>query len=399
MHETNGISLVVLGLLLLGGYVAHFASRRVSIPKVTILLVIGALCGPSLFDIVPQRIVDWFPFISMLALSMVGFLLGESFAGKHLKETGRVAFTVSITKALAGAVAVTLVVRLAGGSWTMALLLGGIAPATAPAAIVETVRETGSKGPLTNTVLEVVAIDDAWGVILFSILLVAAQATSGESAAGLAEIGSGVWEVAGALLLGGVLGLPMAWLTGRIRGGEMTLVEASGFVFLCAGLAQVIGVSYLLACMALGTMVANRAKESSRPFHEIDHVREPFLAIFFLLAGFRFDVQTLTVLGAIGLAYVLTRSGAFFAGTWAAARWSHADEVVRRRAGWCLLPQAGVAMGLALLAKQEVPEAGEQILPLIIATTILFEVTGPLLLRWQLARADEIGRAEKDDGD
>jgi len=307
-----------------------------------------------------------------------------------------VALGISVAKAMLAAVLVLLVVRLAGGSWTLALLLAGIAPASAPAAVVETVHETRARGPLSRTVLEIVAIDDAWGILLFSGLLVAAQATAGDGA-GLSGITDGLWEIGGAVLIGAGLGLPMAWITRRIRGGEPTLVEAAGFVFLCAGLAEVAGASYLLATMTLGTVVANRASESARPFHAIERVREPFLAVFFLLAGFKFDLGAMTSLGLIGGVYVVARSAGFVGGSWAAGHLLDAPAELRRRVGWCLFPQAGVAMGLALLAEGEVPSVAGTILPLVIATTILFEIVGPVLLRWQLARAGETGRGEKDD--
>lgn len=399
-HGTGGSTgpdMVVLGLLLMGGLLAYVASWRASIPRVTLLLVVGAVSGPSGFDIVPEAVIGWFPFVSELALAMVGFLLGESFAGKHLKETGRVALGISVAKAVLAAILVLLLVRLAGGTWTLALLLAGIAPASAPAAVVETVHETRARGPLSRTVLEIVAIDDAWGILLFSGLLVAAQATAGNGA-GLDSVADGLWQIGGAVLIGGALGLPMAWITHRIRGGEPTLVEAAGFVFLCAGLAEVSGASYLLATMTLGTVVANRAPESGRPFHAIERVREPFLAVFFLLAGFRFELATVTSLGLIGALYVLGRSVGFVGGSWAAGRLLDAPAGLRRRIGWCLFPQAGVAMGLALLAEREVPSVAGTVLPLIIATTILFEVIGPVLLRWQLAGAGESGRGDDDDG-
>lgn len=393
MPESDGLSLVVLGLLLLGGCLAHLTSRRFPIPKVTLLLIIGALSGPSGFDIVPDNVVAWFPFVSHLALAMVGFLLGESFAGKQLKETGRVALVVSIAKAVLAAVVVLGATRLAGASWPMALLLAGIAPASAPAAIMETIHSMNAKGRLSTTVLEVVAIDDAWGVLIFSIMLTLALAvTGGQSPA--SSIGSGLWEVFGALLLGGGLGLVMAWLTGKIRGGEPTLVEASGFVILCAGLGEVLGVSYLLATMTLGTVLANRAADSMRPFHEIEHIRAPFLAMLFLLAGFRFEVDTLVSLGLIGGVYIVGRAGAFIVGAWAAGRAIGAAASLQRSIGWCLMPQAGVALGLALLAEREVSSVRGQVIPLVIATTIVFGVTGPLLLRWRLIHDGEAGAGD-----
>ncbi len=397
MHASDSLSLVVLGLLLLGGYVAHAAADRASIPKVTILLVAGAVSGPAGLDLVPDPVRDWFPFVSQLALAMVAFLLGESFAGKHLAQTGRTAFAVSVAKALLAAVLVMLAVRTAGGSWPLALLLAGIAPATAPAAIFETVREVRAAGPLTDTLLEVVAIDDAWGIVLVSVLLVAAGGIAGGDVSAAEQVKDGLWQVGGALGLGALLALPMAWVTGRVRGGEATLVEAGGFVFLCAGLAGMLGVSYLLATMTLGATLANKSADARRPFHAIERVREPFLAVFFILAGLELDLGALTTLGGVGMAYVVARPLGFFAGTWLAARAVDAEDTVRRHLGWCLLPQAGVALGLALHAEQRLPQLQGTLLPLVVATTVLFELAGPIVVRLQLAAAGEAGRGPEED--
>lgn len=396
MHDTDGVALVVLGCLLLAGYVAHLVAPRFYIPKVTLLLVLGAGVGPSALDIVPDRVVDWFPFVSQMALAMVGFLLGESFAGKHLKETGSTALSISVVKSI-GALALVVAGLLAiGAPLPLALLLGGIAPATAPAAVYETARDMRADGPLTRTTLEIVAIDDAWGIILFTLALAAAHGVAGD-AEPLTHLGVAIRQIGGAVLIGGGLGLPMAWITSRIRCGEPTLIEAAGFVFLCAGAAGAIGASYLLACMTLGAVMANSAGPRTRPFHAIDRVREPFLAVFFLMAGFKFDWGALLTMGAVGGVYIAARMAGFIAAGWGMSVLLGAPAPVRRSVGPCLLPQAGVALGLALLAEQQIDAARGKILPIIIATTVIFEIIGPVVLRWRLEREGERGRAEADD--
>jgi Kef-type K+ transport system membrane component KefB len=374
------------------GYATYVFGPKLHLPRVTLLLVIGALAGPSVLDLVPAAVTDWFPFMAHLALAMVGFLLGERFVGKHIMEKGKSVLLISIGETLAVVLVVFTALLLAGASLPMALILAGIGPASAPAAIYETVRESNARGPLTETVLGVVAVDDAWGVLIFSVLFVVAQTVSG-AGTGLAQLGNGLWEVLGAVLVGGVLGLLMAWVTGRVREGEPALIEAFGFVFLCSGLATMLHVSYLLACMVLGAVVANRARHYTRPFHAIEGVSEPFLAVFFLLAGFRFQVETLAALGLVGAVYVAARTAGKVLGGSLAARLVDATPSVRKHIGWCILPQAGVALGFALLAKERLPEIGGAILPLVIATTVLFEVSGPLFARRHLYRAGETSNA------
>lgn len=388
MPLDEGTALIILGAMLLAGYLAYVTGPLIHVPRVTLLLVLGVLCGSSGLDIVPADVTKWFSFVAHLALAMVGFLLGERLVGTQLNDKGRAVLWISIGETLAAAAFVFLALLAIGASPAFALVMAGIAPASAPAAIFETIREGQAEGSLTRTLLGVVAIDDAWGVLTFSLLFVIAQ-TIGGSGTGGDELLSGLWEVGGAVILGVVIGLPMAWITGRVRGGEPTLVEAMGFVFLASGLASVLQISYLLTAMVLGAVVARQAAHHQRPFHQIEGISEPFLAVFFVLAGLKLDLTTLAGLGLIGGTYIVARAGGLVAGGLFIGRWMGLDRNVSRRIGWCLMPQAGVALGFALLVNERMPELGAQVLPLVIATTVLFEVAGPLLARWQLRRANE----------
>lgn len=363
--------------------------RRVHVPRVTLLLLLGFLAGPSVFNLVPETASDWFPLAARLALSIIGFQLGERFLGRKLRKTGKTITVVSLVEVAGAAAAVFLAVLLLGYSLPLALLLAAVAPASAPAATVDVVREARAKGPVTETVLGSVAIDDAWGVILFSILLVIAQAITGQALSPLIVL-EGIWEVVGGILLGVLIGLPMAWLTGRVRPGELTLIESLGFVFLCSGLAIHFGLSHILACMAMGATVSNLAKHHRRPFHAIEEVEQPFLIIFFLLAGFDFDLQHVWTVGAIGLVYVVARSLGKIAGAYTGGVLAAAPASVRNHTGFCLLPQAGVALGLALMASERYPQLGSQVLSIVIGTTVVFEVLGPIITRLALRHAGEI---------
>jgi len=383
--------LLILGGLLLVGWFAHTIGRRVHVPRVSLLLVLGIAAGPSFLDLIPPSVAEWFPLVTHVALAMVGFLLGESFAGREIRESGRLVLVVSIAVTLGSALAVFVTTAALGCGVVVAMLLAGISAATDPAATLDVVREYDAEGPVTKAALEIVAIDDAWGVILFSLVLVLAEGLSGTGGGSVAEgLLRGLWDVGGALLLGVVIGVPMAWLTGRMKDGEPTVLEAAGFVFICAGVAHWLDVSYLLACMALGATVANRATHHTRPFREIEGASQPFLVMFFLLAGYACDIGATLGLGVLGLGYALARTAGRVVAGRGAARLVGAPEVVRRHIGWCLLPQAGVALGLALLAAERVPQVGETVLPLVIAATVLFEVVGPATTWWHLEKAGEL---------
>jgi Kef-type K+ transport system membrane component KefB len=389
----DAVSLMILGGFLLAGFAADVLGRRMHVPRVTLLLLLGFLAGPSGWQLVPDEITQWFSFATLLALSIIGFHLGERFLGKRLRTTGKPVAFVSLAEVAGSAAGVFLLLWAFGVPIPLALLLASVAPATDPAATMDVASGTGSKGPLTDTLLGVVAIDDAWGVMLFSLLtVIASSMVTPETSASVASwvvLGHGLWEIAGGLLLGIAVGLPMALLTGRIKSGELTVVETLGFVLLCSGLALYFELSYVMACMAMGATVSNVAHHHHRPFHAIKEVEQPFLIVFFVLAGFQFQLDQLVHVGWIGLGYIVARVIGKVIGAYVGASAAGAPPVVRRHIGFCLLPQAGVALGLALMVAQRYPELGEKVLTTIVGTTFVFELVGPVVTRWQLMVSGE----------
>ncbi|MCG8517306.1 MAG: cation:proton antiporter [Pseudomonadales bacterium] len=385
MQHTH--DLLLLGIIMLLGLGAHTLGGKVHVPRVTLLLLLGALAGPALFDVIPLQASDSFELITELTLAMVGFLLGERMSLRDLRE-GREAIVLSLTVTLVTALVMFLAVWAFTGNLPAALLLAAIATATDPAATLDVIREAGAKGPLTRVVTQVVAIDDAWGAILFSILLVFAELVAGNGNSVSELVAHGVTDVFGAMILGAAIGWPMAWLTGRLKPGEPMLLEAAGFVFLAAGLAGYLGVSYLLTCMTLGVVVANRARHHVRPFRSIEGVIDPFFALFFFLAGYSLDWALLPTLGLLGLVYLLARVAGRLAGGYLGGVFARSEPVVRHYAGACMLPQAGVALGLALVATERLPEL-TLLLPLVIGATVIFELAGPAITAWQLRLAGE----------
>jgi Kef-type K+ transport system membrane component KefB len=381
-------TLVTLGGIFLLGLATDALGRRTGLPRVTLLLVLGFAIGPSGLGWIPDFERHWFPLTAHVALAMVGFLLGNALSLNRLREHGRAVLSISVCAVVTTGLLVGAGLWLVGLPLELALVLGGISTATAPAASQDVVHEAGARGPFSDTLLGIVAVDDAMALILFSVLLVAAQAAAGDVVA-LGGLRAPLWDVGGAVLLGAVLGFPMAWLTGRVRPGEPTLAEALGAVFLCSGLALMLEVSYLLACVTLGTVVANTARHHERPFHAIEGVEWPLLILFFVLAGASLDVTALPALGGAGLAYVLLRAAGRVAGAWIGSRAARAPRSVERWMGLALMPQAGVALGMALVAAQRLPELAALVLPMVIATTTFFELVGPVLTRLALRRAGE----------
>lgn len=368
--------LITLGVIFLAGLAADTIGRRTRLPRVTLLLICGMAVGGAGLDLIPADLRALYDILSVTALTMVAFLLGNALTVDTLQRHGRAILAVSIM------VVIATVILVAGGLWLLglpapvALLLGAIATATDPAATQDALRQSGAHGPFADRVRGIVAIDDAWGLLAFSLAMVVAAGMG--SAVDMSHLGRALWEIGGALGLGLVIGLPAAHLTGRLAPGEPQLTEALGVVFLTAGLALVAEVSFLLAGMAAGAVIANRAHHHERAFHEIEHIQWPFMILFFVLAGASLDIGQIATLGTVVVGYVALRITGRLAGGWIGGTVAKAPPAHRAWYGVALLPQAGVAVGMALIAAREFPAQADLILGLTIATTVIFEVIGPL---------------------
>jgi Kef-type K+ transport system membrane component KefB len=353
--------LVSLGVIFLAALVFDAVGRRTPLPRVTLLMLFGFVAGPSVLGFLPDITKAWFPVVADMALVMVGFLLGGQLTVGELRQRGGPVIRISLAVAGTSFALVGLGLFALGVPGPVALVLGAVATATAPAATADVVHETGADTPFARTLLDIVAVDDLHGVR----------------------------DLGGALLLGAALGAPMAYLTGRIEPGEPTLYEALGLVFLCGGIAQLLNVSFLLASMTMGVVVANLARHHTRPFHAIEGIEWPFIVVFFVLAGASLEVEVLAHAGSWLAAYVVLRIAGRVLGGWLGGSLPDGPDV-RPWMGLALLPQAGVALGMALVAAQHLPEIGESILPVVVAATVIFELIGPIATRaalWRTARA------------
>ena len=380
--------LMSLGCILLLGLAGDMLGRRTFLPRVTLLLICGILVGPEVLDLVPALLADRFELIADMALLMVGFLLGGKLTKNALRTTGKPMLFISISAALGATLFVTLGLVLAGADIEIALLLGCIAAATAPAATVDVITESDKKGPFADLLAAVVALDDAWALVIFSIGVALVnyylKLDNGAPVFLLA-----LWEILGAVGLGVALGLPAAFLTGRVKPGRPMLTEALGVVFLCGGLALWLDVSFLIAAMALGATITNLARHHEYPFHEVENIEWPFMAAFFLLAGASLEFDAVLGIGFLGVAYIVLRALGKYTGGYLGARLGGAAGPARQWVGVALLPQAGVSIGMGLLAANKFPELGTKLLAVIIGTTVFFELVGPLCTRLALNKVPD----------
>ncbi len=375
--------LLTVGAILLFGLLTTALGRHTFLPRVTLLLLFGVIIGKEVLDLVPALISQRFEIIANMALLMIGFLLGGKLTAHSLKKSINKVFWISISAALVSTVVVTVGLVIIGTPLHISILLGCIASATAPAATFDVVLESGFKGPFSDLLLTVVALDDAWALILFALGMAIVSAMSGIDTDHSILIAAGR-DIGGAVILGLVLGFPGAYLTGRIKPGQPVLSEALGLVFICGGLAIWLGVSFLIASMVLGAVVANFASHHEYPFHAIEDIESPFMVIFFVLAGASLELSAVADIGLAGLVFIVCRTLGKILGARIGCQCCSTDALTKRWIGVALLPQAGVAIGMALVASNYFPEYRQILLTVVISSTIFFEIIGPVLTRLAL---------------
>jgi len=369
--------LLALGGIFLVGLLLSTVAQRTFLPRATLLLLFGAIIGEDLLNLVPKLLVDRFGLIAEVTLLMVGFLLGGKLTRTSLRGHTGISFSISICAALLPALVVCLGMIAMGVAIEIAVLLGCFAAATAPAAILDVVQESGIKNRFSELLLLIVVLDDVWALLLFGVgmaIVTSLNGIAGESS----FIGLVAWELGGAVILGIAIGLPAAYLTGRIKAGKPMLVEALGIVFLCGGIALWLNVSFLIAAIVMGAVVANLARHHDYPFHAIEDIESLFMIIFFVLAGASLDLGALSVIGIIGGVYILCRALGKYLGAWIGGFLSKSGQDYKIWMGVALLPQAGVAIGMALVASNQFPEYRQIMLPIVIASTVVFEIIGPV---------------------
>ena len=386
MEPDTPIALIALGVLFLAGLSADWVGHRFRLPRVTLLLGCGLIAGRAGLDVIPDSVTDLYPVVTVIALSMVAFLLGGALSRETLRAHGAAILVISVSIVL-----VTLGVVTAG-LWAMglplaaALVFGAIATATDPATTYDVIREAGSETGFARTLKGIVAIDDAWGLIAFSLVLVLIEGLAGN---GTGEVlTETLIEIAGSIALGLAIGLPAAVLTGRLSKGEPLRIEALGLVFITSGLSIWLGLSYLISGMTVGAVIVNLARHHTKAFHEIESIQWPFMVIFFILAGASLAPEALLTIGPLGAGFVLLRVLARLIGGWSGAVLAGVPRRERPWYGPALLPQAGVAIGMAMLAGEALPGYGPSVIALTIGATVIFELVGPLATGLALRRVD-----------
>jgi Kef-type K+ transport system membrane component KefB/predicted transcriptional regulator len=393
---------LLFGLIVLGGAFGARLFQRLRIPQVVGCIVVGILLGEVLGVITPHTIEELEPFM-MFALGIIGFMIGAELRGEVFRKYGKQFFIILFSQGMGafvlatigGAVVAWFITGSVPESIAVGLVLGAIASATAPAATVNVLWEYKTKGALTTTVLAIVALDDALALLLYRGAATGAKALIGtgrSSVLGTTLILLG--EIAGAIALGVLAGALLYFLLKFVKADDKILDFALASLLLVVGVSIIPGIDPILPAMTLGITVANlMPRQSKATFELVEKFAPPIYISFFVLAGAHMEFGKITFwMVVMILVYVLCRAAGKITGAWFGGKWSQAPAVVRKYLGICLLPQAGVAIGLAILASQQFgPELGHTIVIVVMTGTFLMEIFGPMLVKAGVKRAGEVG--------
>lgn len=383
--------LYYLGIMIVAGLLLTRITKKLHLPNVTAYIIAGIIIGPYVTKLVSAEVVEVFDVITTVALGFIAFSIGDEFKISTLKAIGKTALLITLFEAVTAVVLVDIVTMLLGFPKPLCIMLGALAASTAPAATLLIVRQYKASGPLTNMLLPVVAADDAIGLMAYSISVSIAQGMVHHEAFHFVNtllIPLGMIVLA--LVVGGILGLIVA-ISNRYflsHGNRMTI--CMGAVLLGVAIGDRFGLSNLLICMAIGAVYANLRNDAERILGYIDDWTYPLFLVFFVVSGAELDVYALPKVGLLGLVYIIVRFAGKYLGSFTAAKICKCEPVVANNIGWALMPQAGVAIGMASLVVRQLPDFGPQIQTVILSATLVYEVLGPLAAKYALSKAGEI---------
>jgi Kef-type K+ transport system membrane component KefB len=387
-------TILCLGIVLIGALVAEKIVSYLKVPAITSYILLGIFLGPYALNITGEGLMAASEFLSNIVLGFIAFHIGKNFSLEHFKRIGKAVLSVSISVTVATLICVTVgIYYVAHQPFHIALLFGAISTATAPATTMMVIRQYKARGLFTDVLLGTVAIDDAWGIIIFSVSLAIAQILQ------LGQFSESIimfvtMKAVGKIILSMIPGLIMAFLVSRIcvylKRREDVLTFILGAILINTGIALYFNMSPLLSNMFFGAVLVNIEKTSFRFFDSLSAVDWPLYVIFYVLAGANLNVGLLSTLGLIGSVYIISRIMGRIGGAYAGAVIAGTDKSIKKYMGLALMPQAGVAIGLAMMAKANLPNTGGAILNTIIATTVIYEILGPVATRYSLIKAGDV---------
>lgn len=416
ISETALVLLRLAAALFVGLMLSRLA-KKVGLPAVTAYIIAGVLIGPSILgklgidgiSFISEQVVGTYDIICDVALGYIAFMIGNEFRTSQLKKIGKAATVIGILQA----VFTTLVVdaALIGLHFLIpdkfplsaAITLGAIAAATAPAATLMVVKQYKAKGTLTDILLPIVALDDAVGLMIFAVSFGVARSLGAGNADVVSVLVEPILEVVLSLALGFVMGILLNFFEKFFNSRAKRMSISVAFVFATVALSMIsfdiggvhIGFSSLLVCMMLGTVFCNMCHFSEEFMDRVDRWATPILVLFFVISGAELDLSVFgdIIIVLVGVVYVIARSLGKCFGASLSARSVKCDKNIVRYLGVTLLPQAGVALGMAIKANAEggLPtEAGVIVQNITLFAVLIYEIFGPMLTKIALTKAGDI---------
>ena len=396
MQSTSRVAAVVISiaLMLMGGFLMTRITKKLKLPNVTAYIVMGILMGPYFLHLIPQTFIEGTGFLPDIALAFIAFSTGEFFKLDALKKNGMKVVWITILESLMAAVFIFIltfvVLRL---NLAFSIVLSALATATAPASTIMTIRQTGAKGDFVDTLLQVVALDDVVGLVLYSIAISVAVASLSGDGFRISGVAVPILKNMLAMLLGAVFGLLLKLFNNKRHSTDNRLIIALALLFGYCGICAMLDISPLLGCMVMGTVYIN-ATDDDRLFLQLNYFSPPILLLFFVRSGLSFNLSALlsksgsigaVPLLAIGVLYFVIRILGKYAGAWLGCFLTGKPHKVRDFLGLALIPQAGVAIGLAALGARTIGgEMGSALETIILSSSVLYELIGPACAKLSL---------------
>ncbi|NMA07772.1 MAG: cation:proton antiporter [Clostridiales bacterium] len=386
-------AILCIAAMLFAGFLLTRITKKCRLPNVTGYILAGVVLGPYVLGVLSPQVTQRMGFLTDVAPALIAFGVGKYLKISKLRENGRRVVMITLCEALLAAAVVTIVMMfLFHYEWPFALLLGVIAAATAPTSTIMTIRQYKAKGRFVNTLLQVIAVDNALAIIAFSVAAAVVQAMSGGGSMKTLDIVMPLVYNTILIILGTLAGLLLKRLITPTRTIDHMLVLAVAIVLIIAGIGALLRVSPLLACMAMGMVYVNRGGDR-RLFKLVARFSPPILLMFFVLSGTKLNIPTLATAGLAGVAYFAVRLIAKYTGAFIGSAISGATKETRRYIGLALIPQAGVSIGLAGLAQRILPaELGVLLSTIILSSGLMYEMVGPACAKAALHLAGTIGQ-------
>lgn len=387
LQSNAAVIIISLAIMLLCGFLLTRVTKKLKLPNVTAYIVTGIIIGPFCLDLLPQTFIAGTGFLADIALAFIAFSTGEFFKFSKLKNNAGKVIVITLAEAmLASVVVFILAYWILNLNLAFSIVLAALASATAPASTMMTIRQTGAKGDFVDTLLQVVAYDDIVALLAYSIAISIAIASTTGAAVGLGSIVLPILKNLGVLALGGVWGLFMKLLIQKKRSTDNRLIISLALILSFCGICSAMDISPLLGCMAMGTVYINTSGDE-KLFMQLNYFSPPILLLFFVRSGASFDLNALikpsgaiggVPLLLIGVLYFFVRIIGKYVGAFLGCLVTKKPKETRNYFGLALIPQAGVAIGLAAIGARALGgEMGVALETIILASSVLYELVGP----------------------